>query len=51
VGRESKFNTGLLRGALEIGILSGLYGEFDFFCYLGEVVGWELENRVENMWS
>jgi hypothetical protein len=31
---------------VEIRILSGLFGEFDFFRCLREVVGWELENRL-----
>ena len=46
MGCESKFNTGLLGETVEIGILSGLFGEFDFFWCLREVVGRELDSRL-----
>jgi hypothetical protein len=46
VGCKSKFNKGLLGGNVEIGILSGLFGEFDFFRCLREVVGRELDSRL-----
>jgi hypothetical protein len=53
VGSESKFNTELLGGAVEIGILSGIFGEFDFLLCLTKlfVVRWTIRRGTSRVWS